>query len=203
MFFYLLTWHFLPLQLCLTRFHGHEYLSTFDRLVYKLNVFPLISNYQDFDFSAAVVQLKTLSSTLAVDEQLSNSAVEKTRVLQNILLYVVSVMYSFMELHSIDYDKLRYVDVSKYFFSRDHLHEVASSSVNVAVSEARSRWQQKSVVLVMEAGGVNWLVGKVLIIFTSSCMFVALLIFSVFLLFLEWLLWVFYEGEILFLVCDH
>lgn len=115
----------------------------------------------DFDFSATVVQLKTLTNALTADEQLSRSTVEKTRILQNILLYVVSVIYNFMELHSVGFDKLQFVDVSNFLFSRDRLHEVASSSVNDAVSEARSHWLQKSVVLVMEAGGVNWLVGKV------------------------------------------
>lgn len=111
--------------------------------------------------SAAVVQLKTLTGTLASDEQLSNCTVEKSRILQKILLYVVSVIYSFMELHSVPFDKLENEDVSRYFLSRDHLHNFVSSSVNDAVPEMRSQWRGKSVVLVMEAGGVNWLVGKV------------------------------------------
>lgn len=112
-------------------------------------------------FSAAVVQLKTLSATLSIDEKFSNSSVEKTRILQKILLYVVSVMYSFMELHSVEFDKLKCVDVSKYFRSGDYFFEASSSTANKAASEERFHWQQKSVVLVMEAGGVNWLVGKV------------------------------------------
>lgn len=137
-------------------------MTIITRSMHNCKVFSYYGGVQKVTalLKAAVVQLKTLTVTVSSDEQLSDSSVEKTKVLQKILLYVVSIICSFMELHSVGYAKLQNEDVGKYFFSRDDFHEVTSSTGNDAASEARLRWRQKSVVLVMEAGGVNWLVGK-------------------------------------------
>ena len=59
------------------------------------------------------------------------------------LKYVVAIIHIF-----IDIDSLLYVE--------DH-----SLSMKVPTCEERLMWRQKAVVLVMEAGGINWLVGKV------------------------------------------
>lgn len=137
-------------------------MTIITRSMHNCKVFSYYGGVQKVTalLKAAVVQLKTLTGTLSSDEQLLNSSVGKIRILQKMLLYVISVVYSFMELRSVRYDKLQNEDVGKYLFSRDYLYDVTSSSINDTVSEARFHWHQKSVVLVMEAGGVNWLVGK-------------------------------------------
>ncbi|CAI9116125.1 OLC1v1017198C2 [Oldenlandia corymbosa var. corymbosa] len=71
---------------------------------------------------AAVVQLKTVSSALLTDESLSPSLLEKSGILQKILMHVVLVLFRSIDLHS-------------------HTHE-----------------KKQSIVSLMEAGGLNWLV---------------------------------------------
>lgn len=68
---------------------------------------------------------------------------ENTKLLQQMLKYVVSIVHIF-----IDIDSLLCVE--------DH-----SLSMKVPTCEERLMWRQKAVVSVMEAGGINWLVGKV------------------------------------------
>ncbi|KAK1322909.1 hypothetical protein QJS10_CPA02g00135 [Acorus calamus] len=109
---------------------------------------------------AAVVQLKTLFSTLAADEVLSQSSLEKTKVLQKILIYVVSVIHTLMDFNSSVCEKsplhTSSIEVS---FLGDSGHDVVPlNSLKGPVSEARFHWQQKAITLVMEAGGLNWLV---------------------------------------------
>lgn len=110
---------------------------------------------------ASVVQLKTLTSSLAVDEQLSSCSIEKTRVMQKILVYVVTIISTFMELNSNATKKSQYVDTAEHPFSKDNLYEGTTGSPKSSIPEAMISWRQKAIVLVMEAGGVNWLVGKV------------------------------------------
>lgn len=43
---------------------------------------------------------------------------------------------------------------------RVEIHDVVTG-VDVSDSETMMRWRQKAIVSVMEAGGLNWLVGKV------------------------------------------
>lgn len=110
---------------------------------------------------AAVVQLKMLTSTLGVDEQLSSSNVENARFLQKILGFTVSVVFSFMELYSSGDKNVQHIDFTRDAFLRNIVPDVSTRKLKDSVSEARIHWQQKAIVLVMEAGGVNWLVGKV------------------------------------------
>nr|CAD1832089.1 unnamed protein product [Ananas comosus var. bracteatus] len=107
---------------------------------------------------ASVVQLKTLTSSLAVDEQLSSCSIEKTRVMQKILVYVVTIISTFMELNSNATKKSQYVDTAEHPFSKDNLYEGTTGSPKSSIPEAMISWRQKAIVLVMEAGGVNWLV---------------------------------------------
>lgn len=109
-------------------------------------------------YSAAVVKLKTLTSLLATDEQLSNRTVENMRMMQKILVYIVTIISNFMDLEPAA------TRISRVANSTDHtpsnnLATVTPSSTRRFVSDRN--WQQKAIVSVMEAGGVNWLVGKV------------------------------------------
>ena len=68
---------------------------------------------------------------------------EDTKLLQKMLKYVVSIIHIF-------------IDIDSLFYVEDH-----SLSMKVPTCGERLMWRQKAVVLVMEAGGINWLVGKV------------------------------------------
>ncbi|KAK4359154.1 hypothetical protein RND71_021383 [Anisodus tanguticus] len=108
---------------------------------------------------AAVVQLNAVASALSADEALSNSVPEKTAILQNILLYVVSIIGSFINLH--------FSTSGKAWLNSGHMEIFGPRSVeirdvvtgvHVSDSETVIRWRQKAIVSVMEAGGLNWLV---------------------------------------------
>lgn len=112
--------------------------------------------------SGAVVQLKTISSALSADESLSDFAVEKTGLLQQILVHVVSIICSFIDLDSNVYGKVQLYSNSIDFVPSSGASLLDSSSnLKVTSYETRLHWHQKAVVSVMEAGGLNWLVGKV------------------------------------------
>ncbi|KAJ0974642.1 hypothetical protein J5N97_016607 [Dioscorea zingiberensis] len=106
---------------------------------------------------AAVIQLKTLTYAPAVDEQLSSSSLEKTRILQKILLYAVSIISTFMDFHRVT-QSTQYSDISEQTILKENMLEVHPSNQFGPASEARLQWQRKAAVLVMETGGVNWIV---------------------------------------------
>ncbi|BFG19464.1 hypothetical protein CerSpe_057380 [Prunus speciosa] len=106
-----------------------------------------------------VVQLKTISGALSADEKSSDYTVERTGLLQQILVYVVSIICSFIDLNSNVYEKGQLYSNTIGSVSRDGTSPVDSSgSSKVPSSEIRLRWHQRAVVSVMEAGGLNWLV---------------------------------------------
>ncbi|XP_042494689.1 BEACH domain-containing protein B-like isoform X2 [Macadamia integrifolia] len=115
---------------------------------------------------AAVVQLKTVTGALAADEGLSNPTVEKTKVLRKILVYVVSIIFCFINLNSNVYEKAQLhadsmnssVPMSSACFSDP------STGLKGCISETWLQWHQKAVVSVMEAGGLNWLLELLLVI---------------------------------------
>ncbi|KAJ0086384.1 hypothetical protein Patl1_08677 [Pistacia atlantica] len=107
-----------------------------------------------------VIQLKTIAGALSADESFSNFTVEKTRLLQKILVYVVSIMCSFIELSSNVYEKAQlYSNTIEFSVPRQGV-SLSDSSTNLEVpfSETRLNWHKKAVVSLMEAGGLNWLV---------------------------------------------
>lgn len=75
--------------------------------------------------------------------------------MQKILVLIVSIIFSFMELHTLRTGNIQ-IDIT-----RKHPREFSSSGPKKLFSETRIIWQQKAIVMVIEAGGVNWLVGKV------------------------------------------
>lgn len=115
-----------------------------------------------FIIAAAVVQLKTITSVLSADESLSSSILEKIAFLQALLRHVVLILCSFINLHSDVYEISQpYYNMLKFGSPMGGSNSVGSSSEATAPSEARVCWHQKAVISVMEAGGLNWLVGKV------------------------------------------
>nr|XP_011458851.1 PREDICTED: BEACH domain-containing protein lvsC isoform X3 [Fragaria vesca subsp. vesca] len=106
-----------------------------------------------------VVQLKTISGALSADEKLSNFMVEKTGLLQQILVYVVSIISTFIDLNSNVNEKRQMYSNTIGFLSGGGASRVDSSSTSKdPSSEILLRWHQQAVVSVMEAGGLNWLV---------------------------------------------
>lgn len=104
---------------------------------------------------AAVVKLKTLTSLLAADEQLSNKTVENMRMMQKILVYIVTIISNFMDLEPAVTRISRVVNSTDDAPSSSHF-AITPSTTKRSVSDRN--WQQKAIVSVMEAGGVNWLV---------------------------------------------
>ncbi|KAA8528370.1 hypothetical protein F0562_035725 [Nyssa sinensis] len=109
---------------------------------------------------AAVVQLKTIAGALSADESVSNFITEKTGILQKILVYVVSIIFSFIDLHSNAYERAQLSsDKLEFSVPRGGTTSIdPSSSLKVSPSEEMLHWHQKAIVSVMEAGGLNWLV---------------------------------------------
>lgn len=112
-------------------------------------------------YSAAVVKLKTLTSLLAADEQLSNKTVENMRMMQKVLVYIVTIISNFMDLQPSTTRISQFMlNSSRHTLSSNYLARVAPNTNKIMVSDRN--WQKKAIVSVMEAGGVNWLVGKVI-----------------------------------------
>ena len=112
-------------------------------------------------YSAAVVKLKTLTSLLAADEQLSNKTVENMRTMQKVLVYIVTIISNFMDLEPTTTRISQFLKSSKHTLSSDYLAIVTPNNSKNMVSD--KNWQKKAIVSVMEAGGVNWLVGNAIL----------------------------------------
>ncbi|KAG6523846.1 hypothetical protein ZIOFF_013733 [Zingiber officinale] len=132
-------------------------LTILTRSTHNCNVFSYYGGVQKITalFKAAVVKLKTLTSSLPVDEHLPNTLLERISFLQKILVRVVSIIFSFMELHAQRTGNIQ-TDII-----RKHPREFSSSGSKKLFCETRIIWQQKAIVMVIEAGGVNWLVAPV------------------------------------------
>ncbi|KHN08982.1 BEACH domain-containing protein lvsC [Glycine soja] len=135
-------------------------LKIITRSLYNCRVFGYYGGIQKLTalMKGAVVQLKTISGALSADESLSDFAVEKIKLLQQILTYVVSIIYIFIDLGS-NIDKKDELFCSLVgFISHADAPIISSNSSKVLSTEARLHWRQKAIVSVMEAGGLNWLV---------------------------------------------
>uniref|UniRef100_A0A453NEV6 Neurobeachin alpha-solenoid region domain-containing protein n=1 Tax=Aegilops tauschii subsp. strangulata TaxID=200361 RepID=A0A453NEV6_AEGTS len=134
-----------------------ECFTIVTRSVHNCRVFSYYGGVQKVTalLKAAVVKLKTLTSLLATDEQLSNRTVENMRMMQKILVHIVTIISNFMDLEPAA------TRISRVVNSTDHtpsnnLATVTPNAIRRFVSDRN--WQQKAIVSVMEAGGVNWLV---------------------------------------------
>ncbi|WCJ24773.1 hypothetical protein M5689_006707 [Euphorbia peplus] len=105
----------------------------------------------------AVVQLKTLTSALSGDEGLFHVVAEKAELLQKVLLYVVSIICTFIDLKTIECEKAQFHADSVEFSAPERGFFLTGSSSFIP-SEIKVYWHQKAIMSVMEAGGLNWLV---------------------------------------------
>lgn len=139
-------------------------LNIITRSMHNCRVFGYYAGIQKLTalMKGVVIQLKTITGVLSGDEKSSNITVEKTGLLQRILVYIVSIICSFIDLNSNVNEKAQlYSYTIEFSFPRnDASSSDPSSSIKVPNSETRLNWHNKAVVSVMEAGGLNWLVGK-------------------------------------------
>lgn len=111
-------------------------------------------------FPAALVLLRTITSALSADEILSSTVVDNTGILQKILVYVVSVICNFVDIHPIMDEVIQLESINMESVSR--VGEISlnrSTILKSAHAETILFWHQTTVISVMEAGGLNWLSG--------------------------------------------
>ncbi|KAG7971974.1 hypothetical protein I3843_07G161500 [Carya illinoinensis] len=135
-------------------------LTIVTRSLHNCRVFGYYGGIQKLTalMKGAVVQLRTITSAVSADESLSNFAVEKTGLLQQILGYVVSIACGFIDLDSNVYEKVQLYRNSVQFVPSGGTSALNSSGNSKVPYETRLHWHQRAVVSVMEAGGLNWLV---------------------------------------------
>ncbi|EEE56359.1 hypothetical protein OsJ_05488 [Oryza sativa Japonica Group] len=135
-----------------------ECLTIVTRSVHNCRVFSYYGGVQKVTalLKAAVVKLKTLTSLLAADEQLSNKAIDNMKMMQKILVHIVTIISNFMNLEPTATRLTQFVNTTGKTLSNEFLATVTPISAKSAVHD--TNWQQKAIVAVMEAGGVNWLV---------------------------------------------
>ncbi|KAF6174007.1 hypothetical protein GIB67_039958 [Kingdonia uniflora] len=109
------------------------------------------------------VQLKAFNGAVVSDDNnLSNLNVEKTKLLQKILVYVVSIICSFVDPSPNVYGRAQvYTNTVEFSLPCGDAYTTnPSSSGKDHVSATGHHWHQKAIVLVTEAGGLTWLVSK-------------------------------------------
>lgn len=115
-------------------------------------------------YSAAVAQLKIQNSLLAADNHVSFQAVENIKMMLNMLKYIVTIISNFMKLEPTILRIPHFLNSTKCASSKNHLATVTPSTSESGIFDTLQRWQQRAIVLVMGAGGVNSLVGKAAIL---------------------------------------
>ncbi|KAF7097943.1 hypothetical protein CFC21_099720 [Triticum aestivum] len=149
-----------PLELSAERLHVLECLTILTRSVHNCRVFSYYGGVQKVTslLKAAVDQLKALNSLHAVDDQSSDQAVENTRMMLKILICIITIISNFMKLEPTATRDPHFVDTTKYVRSSIYLATVSPSIPENTISDALQHWQQKAIILVLEAGCVNRLV---------------------------------------------
>lgn len=136
-------------------------LTIITRSMHNCRVFGYYGGIQKLTalMKGAVVHLKSITSELSGDESLSSIFLDKTRLLQQILLYVVSIICGYIDLNTNLYEKAQLFSSHAEFFTPSWGASSNESSSGVEVpTETRLYWHQRAVVSVMEAGVLNWLV---------------------------------------------
>ncbi|RCV22961.1 hypothetical protein SETIT_4G261700v2 [Setaria italica] len=137
-----------------------ECLAILTRSLHNCRVFSYYGGVQKITslLKAAVAQLRNLNSLLAADDQSSDKEVGNTTLMLNILVFIITIISNFMKLEITVARVPRINETTKHTPSESHLAAVTSSSPDSTISDTVRHWQQKAIVLVMEASGVNWLV---------------------------------------------
>ncbi|XP_073132382.1 BEACH domain-containing protein B isoform X2 [Henckelia pumila] len=128
--------------------------------IYNCKVFGYHSGIQKLTalMKAAVVVLRTITSVLSADEILSSKVVDNAGILQKILVYVVSVICNFVDIHPIMDEAVQLESTNLESGSR--VGEISPSPSTILKSphvETILFWHQTTVISLMEAGGLNWL----------------------------------------------
>lgn len=112
--------------------------------------------------SAAVVQLKSLISAFSNNDKTPDYTLEKIGTLQKILVCVVSVICNLIdsipdksEKDGSDFT----IDCGALMASKSLDKQVGNDTV--VISDFKMEWRHRAITSLLEAGGVNWLVGKV------------------------------------------
>lgn len=111
--------------------------------------------------SATVVQLKAIAGTLAGDDTLHDVVLDTFELLQKLLIHVVSILCSFMDLNSDAYEMANLYRKIILSLPSGSASMIDPSSTFKVHRGKMHLWKQTAIVSVMEAGGLNWLVGKV------------------------------------------
>ncbi|KAM0880595.1 hypothetical protein ACQ4PT_033465 [Festuca glaucescens] len=128
-----------------------ECFTIVTRSVHNCRVFSYYGGVQKVTalLKAAVVKLKTLTSLLAADEQLSNKTVENMRMMQKILVYTITIISNFMDLEPAATRISRVVSTTVHTLPKKYLATVTPNTTRRYVPDRN--WQQKAIVSVMEA----------------------------------------------------
>ncbi|GAY48147.1 hypothetical protein CUMW_109580 [Citrus unshiu] len=134
-------------------------LTIVTRSMHNCRVFGYYGGIQKLTalMKGVVIQLKTIAGAVSVDESFSNFTTERIGFLQQILVYVVSIMCSFIDLSlKVNENYLLYSSTTEFSVQMDGASQTdSSSSLKAPFCETRLNWHKKAVVSVMEAGGVN------------------------------------------------
>lgn len=89
--------------------------------------------------------------------------VEYAGVLQKILIHVVSIICNFIDFHSstAENELIRSTGMESFAGKSKETYNDPSVPVKTPASDTNLSWHQTTVVSVMEAGGLNWLLGNV------------------------------------------
>ncbi|XP_051118042.1 BEACH domain-containing protein B isoform X2 [Andrographis paniculata] len=136
-------------------------LTIVTQSIYNCKVFGYYGGIQKLTalMKAVVVQLKTITSAIPSDETSLNTMVQNAGVLQKTLVHVVSIICNFIDIPSTIDENVQ-VESSKAESSAAMTDEKLinpSTYLKYPVSEAILLWHQTTVVSVLEAGGLNWL----------------------------------------------
>jgi hypothetical protein len=99
-----------------------------------------------------------LNGLHAVDDQSSGQAVENTRIMLKILICIITIISNFIKLEPTVTRDPHFSDTTKYVPSNSYL---ATGTPENIIPDVLQHWHQKAIVLLLEAGCVNRLVGKV------------------------------------------
>ncbi|KAL9252927.1 BEACH domain-containing protein [Drosera capensis] len=135
-------------------------LAVIVRSVHNCRVFGHYGGVQKLIslIKVTAVQLKTISSVVSSEEQATNSNLEKLRLLEGLLVHVVSIICCFIDLNSSAFEVSQMYGKSSSYFPKRSISVMGSSSCKGHVSERVVKWKQRAVLLFMEAGGLNWFV---------------------------------------------
>lgn len=120
--------------------------------------------------------MKAIAGALAGDEPLSDLVLDTFELLQKLLVHVVSILCSFIDLNSDAYEMANLYSSITFSLPSGGGSLIDPSNTFKVHHGKLHPLKQTAIVSVMEAGGLNWLVGKVGIPFLCRVSLSALMI---------------------------